>query len=132
MVSEQIIPLVKSAVAASEARPGSVAYSYDAPSDTLMVHFSGAPRAATSVLIDDPFDSVYVRIDPESNEVVGLQIEGFAIDFVYRHPEMAETLLLADLRGITRDEAAEIVERAQTRGPRAAAVTTYLEHLIAD
>ncbi len=130
MVNEQIIPIVRSAVAASEARPGSVAYSYDAPSDTMMVHFSGAPRAATSVLIDDPFDSVYVRMDQESNEAVGLQIEGFTIDFVYRHPEMAETLLIADLRGISRDEAAAIVDRAHERGPKSAAVTTYLEHLI--
>lgn len=131
MVNEQTLSLVRSAVAASEAQPGRIAYSYDAPSDTMMVHFSGVPRAATSVLIDDPFDSVYVRMDQERNEAVGLQIEGFTIDFVYRHPEMAETLLVADLRGITRDEAAAIVDRAQQRGPRAAAVTTYLEHLIA-
>jgi hypothetical protein len=131
MVKDRLISLVRSAVAASEARPGSVTYSYDAPSDTLMVHFFGIPRAATSVLIDDPFDSVYIRVDPESDEAVGLQIEGFAIDFVYRHPEMAETLLIADLRGITREEAAAIVDRAQQRGPRAAAVTSYLEHLIA-
>ncbi len=131
MVNEQVFSLVRSAVAASEARPGNIAYSYDAPSDTMLVHFSGAPKAGTSVLIDDSFDSVYVRMDLERNEAVGLQIEGFAIDFVYRHPEMAETLLIADLRGITRDEAAAIVDRARQRGPRAAAVTTYLEHLIA-
>jgi hypothetical protein len=60
---------------------------------------------------------------------VGLQIEGFTRDFVYRHPEMAETLLIAHLRGLTREDAEEIVGRAKERGPRVAAVVEYLEGL---
>jgi predicted protein tyrosine phosphatase len=131
MVNEHILSLVRSAVAASEARPCNLPYSYHAISDTMMLHFSGSSSPATSVLIDDPFDAVYIRMDQDRNVAVGLHIEGFAIDFVYRHPEMAEALLIPDLGGVTRNKAAAIVERARDRGPRPPTVTTYPKHLIA-
>ena len=87
------------------------------------------PVPATSVTVDDPNDVLYVLWDRASDQVVGLQIEGFTRDFVYRHPDMAETLLIAQLRGLTREDAEEIAARAKERGPRVAAVVDFLAGL---
>jgi len=58
--------------------PERVGFTYDRPSDTLFVDFSGRPRPAVSVPADARFGTVdiYLRVDPASEEVVGLQIEG--------------------------------------------------------
>lgn len=67
--------------------------------------------------------------DRTHEQIVGLQIEGFAQDFVFRHPEMADTLAIARLRGLTREDAEEVARRAKERGPGVAAVVHYLEGL---
>ncbi|GAI10756.1 unnamed protein product [marine sediment metagenome] len=44
------------------------------------------PRPATSVDWDGEF---WLRVDPESGEVVGLEIEDFETVFLKKHPELA-------------------------------------------
>jgi uncharacterized protein YuzE len=51
-----------------------VRVAYDRRSDTLWVSLTGDPRPAYNVYADD--DTMF-RIDPDTNEVVGLEIEHF-------------------------------------------------------
>jgi hypothetical protein len=54
-----------------------VTVGYDQLSDTLFVDLYGAARPAVSVLLEDASDlDVYLRVDPITEAVVGLQIEG--------------------------------------------------------
>jgi hypothetical protein len=63
---------------------GKWTWSYDRDADTLIMH-RGAPRKALSVDIDD----VWVRIDPETGEILGLEIEDFERVFLVRFPGVA-------------------------------------------
>ncbi len=128
MVDGEQSTLIRRAAAAIR-RPGDVTFSYDHDSDTMLIHFFGEPRLATSVPVDDPNDVFHVLWDRAHDQIVGLQIEGIALDFVFRHPEMADTLAIARLRGLTREEADEIARRAKERGPWVAAVAQNLEGL---
>jgi len=56
--------------------PTRVVARYDAPSDTLLVHFTGTGRPGVSVPADVVGDALW-RVDPETDEIVGLQLEGF-------------------------------------------------------
>jgi uncharacterized protein YuzE len=47
---------------------------YDRRSDTLWVSLAGDPRPAYNLYVDD--DTMF-RIDPDTDEVVGLEIEHF-------------------------------------------------------
>jgi hypothetical protein len=120
MVMERERKLLERAVAVVNDHSRDIAYSYDRASDTMMVHFFGTPRPAVSIAIDNSDDALYVRLDRAADEVVGLQIEGFLTSFIVRHPDWADTLLIARLRGITREQTPEV-----------AAVAHLLECLIA-
>lgn len=128
MVDGKESTLIRRAAAAIR-HPGDVAFSYDRESDTMLIHFFGEPRPATSMPVDDADDVLYVLWDQAHDQVVGLQIEGFVSDFVFRHPEMVDALGFARLRGLTHEDAEEIARRAKERGPRVAAVVQYLEGL---
>ena len=57
---------------------GAMRFDDDRLSDTLFVNFYGEPRPASSEPIHvGDHDYLYVRVDPLSSEVVGLQIETF-------------------------------------------------------
>ena len=131
MVMQQERQLLERAVAVVYDHPRDVAFSYDRDSDTMMVHFFGTPRPAVSISIDDPNDALYVRLDRAADEVVGLRIEGFITRFISRHPDWADTLSIARIRGITREEAVAATAQVGQRTPQVAAVTQLLECLIA-
>ena len=87
----------------AEVNPDQIAYSYDRLSDTLFVDFEGRPRPAVSVPLarrDDLID-VYLRVDPVTESVLGLQIEGVLGAFD-RQRWLRGALALAELRGIER------------------------------
>ena len=132
MVTPEDIQAVRAILKAVQDRPKDVVFSYNGVSDTLFVSLTPPPFRGTSFLVDDPHDSVYLRIDESSGTPVGLQIEGFAIGFVFRHPEFADVLEIANLRGIDREAALAIMADAKQRGPKVATVTHFLEQLIAD
>lgn len=51
-----------------------VRVTYDRRSDTLLVSLVGDPRPAYNDYVDD---DTMVRIDPETNDIVGIEIEHF-------------------------------------------------------
>jgi hypothetical protein len=89
--------------------PAQVRFTYDRPTDTLFVDFHGEARPAASIaLARGDRDYLFLRVDPETEEVVGLQIEHFLSYAVTQHPELIGALDLADLVGINRSEVEQI------------------------
>ena len=94
-------------------------FTYDWPSDTLFVDCFGEGRPAVS----DPLDLgdrnyFYRRVDVQTNEVVGLQIEHFLSSAVLQHPALVDALAEAELVGIAPEEAARVRQRVRP-GPNA-------------
>ncbi|MGH2616748.1 MAG: hypothetical protein ACRDJC_16055 [Thermomicrobiales bacterium] len=80
-----------------------VRFTYDGPTDTLFVDFFGETRPAASVPLDrGDRDYLYMRVDPETDAIVGLQIEHFRSYAIGQHPDLAEALDIAQLVGIDR------------------------------
>lgn len=65
--------------------PDEFAYSFDKQRDILFMHLL-PKRPAVSL---DVSGMLWVRFDPSSGEVVGLEIEDFEHVFLERHPELA-------------------------------------------
>ena len=129
-MQDQATALVRRALGAIP-NPREVAFDYDRDSDILLVHFTPGPQPSTAIQIDDPTDDVYVLLNRGTDQVVGLQIDGFLTEFILRHPDLADILAVAHLSGITREEAIAVAERARQQDPQVAAVARFLEHLIA-
>ncbi len=72
-----------------------VAFDYERPSDTLFVYFAGQPLPAISVVVSD--ELLYL-VDPETEIVVGLQIEAFWTRVIDRYPALLD---VAEFIGIT-------------------------------
>ncbi len=56
---------------------------YEKREDVLYIRV-GEPRAATSVDLGE----IWARVDPETGDVLGFEIEGFRAVFLARHPEL--------------------------------------------
>ncbi|MBA2277849.1 MAG: DUF2283 domain-containing protein [Chloroflexia bacterium] len=98
-------------------------FNYDRQSDTLMVYFGGKPRPAISVVIDD---HQFYRVDAETEEVVGYQIENFLGEVVYQHPSF---LTVAEAAGIDAETIAAIRERFTSEQHRLAVAESLVGHL---
>jgi hypothetical protein len=98
-------------------------FNYDPRSDTLMVSFTGHPRPAISVVVDD---HLFYRVDADTEEVVGYQIEDFLGEVVYEHPSM---LTVAEAAKIDADTIAAIRERFTSEQQRLAAAESLVGHL---
>jgi hypothetical protein len=72
--------------------------SYDYDSDELMIRFGGSNRPGVGRLLGDGW---LLRLDRETDEPIGLQVEGFLARTAPLHPHLLSLLDLADLRGIT-------------------------------
>jgi len=127
---DQATTLVRRALGAIP-NPREVAFDYDRDSDILLIHFFPERHPSTAVQIDDPIDDVYVLLNRNTDGVVGLQIDGFLSEVIHRHPDLADILAVARLNGITREDAIAAAEQARQQGPQVAAVTHFLERLIA-
>lgn len=111
-----------SALALNQAR-----FTYDRPTDTLFVDFHAEARPGASVPLDrGDRNYLYVRIDPATNAVVGLQIEHVLSHALPRHPEIVDALAVATLVGIDRDELDRIV-RVPANRDNAGLVTRLIE-----
>lgn len=87
-----------------------VRFAYDRPSNTLFVDFYGEARPAASIPLDlGDRDYLYLRVDVQSKEVVGLQIESFLTYALRLHPELVDVLGIATLEGIEPDELSELI-----------------------
>jgi hypothetical protein len=78
-----------------------IVISYDRPSDTLLVHLFGRGRSSVSVPVDR---YLYVMVDPDTEETIGIHIEGFIGQAVKEHPRQIDILDYAELRGMTPGE----------------------------
>ena len=86
-----------------------VRFTYDRPTDTLFVDFYGEALPAASIPLDrGDQDYLFLRIEPETAVVVGLQVEHFLSYAVHRHPELVAALNFATLVGIDRNELRQI------------------------
>lgn len=114
--------------------PRQVVVSYDRASDTLMIHLFGRGRPAVSVPSPANVDRdlVFFRGDPETEELVGFQIEDFlrlyvpvtprALDWL--HPQRG-----AELRGLTAADVDRIRDRDGLGGQAPATVDALLQDL---
>ena len=86
----------------SELSAERIVLAYDVPSDTLFVDFCDEAKPAASLALDlGELDYYYLRVDAETEEVVGLQIEHFRSYAVPQHPWLAHALDVATLEGVT-------------------------------
>lgn len=92
-----------------EVDPETMAISYDRRSDTLLVHLFGRGRPSVSVPIRR---YLYAMVDPDSEEIIGIHIEGFLSQAVKEHPQEIALLDYAELRGITPAEVRELQRSA--------------------
>ena len=74
--------------------PEKVVVRYDAPSDTLFVHFYGPGIPGISVQIDD---NVFVRLDTEERRAIGVQIESYFRSAIVARPELLSLATFADI-----------------------------------
>jgi hypothetical protein len=81
--------------------PSTVVFSYDFDSDTLMIHLAGRGRPGVSLPVAQGW---MLRLDRETDELIGVQIEGVLARAARAHPKLLGVLDLAELRGITPDE----------------------------
>ena len=82
--SRAIVPKVPTLDELDEAE---IALDYDRATDTLAVTFTGSSRPAITHYADD--DTIY-RLDPETAEVIGLEIEDFLARLLRRSENRAE------------------------------------------
>ncbi len=107
-----------------------VRFTYDQPTDTLFVDFYGEARPAASIPLGrGERDYLFLRIDPTSEAVVGLQIEHFLSYAVKRHPELADALDFAALVGIDQERLRQIAQIDSVR-TRRASVSGLLDELL--
>ena len=93
---------------------------YDRLADSLYIDFYGPARPAASIAYDQgDHDYLFMRVDPTTEEVVGLIIEHFLAYAVRKTPMYLGALDLASLHGMTRDEVVQIQrEMGWTATPR--------------
>ena len=63
-----------------------VVCSFDDKQDTLFIR-SGEPRPAVSFDLDG---EIWLRVDPTSGDIVGLEIDDFESIFLKKHPELSK------------------------------------------
>ncbi len=97
MVTEDFLTFELKPLARDLIDPAAVVIRYDALTDTLFVHLFGTDRRATILELDNHRS---LRIDMQTHEVVGLQLECFMEILVPRNPQF---LSVAELAGV--DEA---------------------------
>jgi uncharacterized small protein (DUF1192 family) len=97
----------------------------------LMVDFTGENLPAVSVPLDlgGNRDYLYLRLDPTSEDVLGLQIEDFFAYAIHRHLYLVDMLELAILHGITPAEIARLRRELAPNTRRRAAVNSLFDEL---
>jgi len=102
--------------------PAAVRLAYDQIGDILSLKFTPS-RPATSV---DIGGELWLRMDPITGEVTGIEIEGFEIGYLKKHPDLAEIWreggghngapLPAELRVPLVERIIQAADRSQLKG----------------
>lgn len=111
--------------------PDRLVFNYWHEIDTLMVDFTGQNPPAVSMPLDVGGDRGYfmLRLDPVTEDVVGLQIEDFLSYAIHRHPNLLAMLDLATLHGIKPDEIEQLRRRVDPAARKRAALAAVLDEL---
>lgn len=114
-------------IAPRSAKPtGRKRLSYDRWSDTLFLEFYDEPRRAISVPAEDgDRDHFYLRLDPKTDEIVGVQIEAFLGYAVGHDPPLWAWIVDADIEGIADLETADLKQRARLASPELSSEESY-------
>ncbi len=83
---------------------------YDARSDTLVFSFTGDDRPTVGISMSSMSGYWMARVDPETDEVVGMEIEHFAKAAVYERPEL---FAIVESVGVPQREVKRIRRRLQ-------------------
>ena len=66
--------------------PETLTTRYDQNLDTFFVHVGPQARPGVSLYLND---EIYIRYDPQTGEVIGLQVENWERVFLKHHPQAA-------------------------------------------
>lgn len=103
---------------------------YDGVSDTLFFDFYGPGRPAVSVEIErGDHDYLFQRVDVETEEVVGIQIEDFLAYAVVLDPTWLDLLDIAELNGIDRDQIDKIKRQHSSSQDHSLTASAFLGHV---
>ena len=103
---------------------------YDGVSDTFYFDFYGPGRAAVNVEIDKgDHDYMFQRVDVETQEVVGLQIDDFLAYAVSQDPYFLDVLAFAELHHVTPDQAVAIRRALSRAQDHSASPASFLDHV---
>jgi hypothetical protein len=100
-----------------------VTFDFDRRADILSVYLYGEPRPSIEYVLDD---HILLSLDPETEEVVGLQLDGFLAHAIYEFPAFLE---IADLIGLTNEEVARVRGRINPEARKRAALESFLGHV---
>ncbi len=100
-----------------------VVFNYDRDSDILLFYPYGKDRPAVAA---GGSDYVYVLIDADSAEFVGVQIEDFLSRAVKAQPNLLDVLDVAELQGMTLDDVRQARQQALGYRGRFLAWLTHL------
>lgn len=89
--------------------PAGISLYYDDALDTLFLYLTGDEIAPVSVLVD-PEDDVYALVDPMTEEVVGLRMETFLEEMVFKNPVL---IVLGLHAGIKASKFIPVIERLE-------------------
>lgn len=102
-------------------QPLDLQVSYDSYSDTLVVSFYGRPKAGMNASVGD--DSIELRISPEEDQLLGLEIPNFTYAFLLEHPEFLD---FAATAGVSTEKIESIRSRISTKQRQHSAVDALL------
>lgn len=131
MVAGELLTLTPTFPNMQEFDPKQVHLTYDRKSDTLMIHFYGLKRPAISVEARSIFpradEHLYLRVDLDTQEVIGAQVEAFVRAVVRQDPSLLDLLELA---GVKPDDVQKIREQIAPEARKQAALLSFFGRLI--
>ena len=107
--------------------PADVVVRYDEMSDTLFVHLTGFGKPGISVPV---LDSEFIRVDPVSEEFIGIQLEDFLAQTIYKGGPYLTFAELAKMDAETLDRVREEIAARQRAMDDAERTRTAIEALL--
>jgi hypothetical protein len=102
--------------------PEQIVFSYDEEADSLLIHFFGRPMPAESVPIDQ---FVLLRVRPDTNELVGVEIEAFVHAALGNEPRY---LAFAELAGVPERLMSKWRRSGSSRSAKRRVLAEFQEH----
>lgn len=131
MVAGEFLTLTPRFPELEELDPEQVGLTYDRKSDTLSMYFYGPGRPAISIeartVRPGVDEHIYYRVDLDTEQVIGTQIEAFLRVVVRRYPSLIDLLEFA---GMKPGEIQKIREQIAPETRKQAAMSSLFGQLI--